>query len=167
MHVVFLGVMLTNGQKGGSMDDLISRQEAIDAVADLYWMDERLLNFKKEIDATFDKIIALPSAQPETHDKCTKTHSCDLIDRQAAIDALTRFITPHDNGDGTMTVGVLSKSSITDILNDLPSVQPEIVRCKDCMYWVAHDKRCVYLNHGFAPNMWCCHGRRTDEKKNI
>jgi len=47
------------------MDDLISRQAAIDAVADLYWMDERLLNFKKEIDATFDKIKALPPAQPD------------------------------------------------------------------------------------------------------
>lgn len=47
------------------MTNLISRQAAIDAVADLYWMDERLLNFKKEIDATFDKIKALPSAQPE------------------------------------------------------------------------------------------------------
>lgn len=44
--------------------DVIYRQAAIDAVADLYWMDERLLNFKKEIDATFDKIKALPSAQP-------------------------------------------------------------------------------------------------------
>ena len=49
--------------------DLISRQAAIDAVADLYWMDERLLNFKKEIDATFDKIKALPSAQPEPRPK--------------------------------------------------------------------------------------------------
>ena len=45
--------------------DLIERQAAIEAVADLYWMDERLLNFKKEIDVTFDKIKALPSAQPE------------------------------------------------------------------------------------------------------
>lgn len=55
----------------------------------------------------------------------------DLIDRQAAIDELTRFTTPHDNGDGTMTVGVLSKSSITDILNDLPSAQPE--PCEDAV----------------------------------
>lgn len=46
------------------MYDLISRQAAIDAVADLYWMDERLLNFKKEIDVTFGKIKALPSADP-------------------------------------------------------------------------------------------------------
>ena len=51
------------------MSDLISREAAIDAVADLYWMDERLLNFKKEIDATFDKIKALPSAQPEPRPK--------------------------------------------------------------------------------------------------
>ena len=50
----------------------------------------------------------------------------DLIERQAAIDELTRFTTPHDNGDGTFTVGVLSKSSITDILNDLPSAQPTL-----------------------------------------
>ena len=28
------------------------------------------------------------SAQPETHDKRTETHECDLINRQAAIDAL-------------------------------------------------------------------------------
>ena len=52
------------------MSGLISRQAAIDAVSDLYWMDERLLNFKKEIDATFDKIMALPSAQPESCDEC-------------------------------------------------------------------------------------------------
>lgn len=45
------------------MYDLISRRAAIEAVSDLYWMDERLLNFKKEIDATFDKIKSLPSAQ--------------------------------------------------------------------------------------------------------
>ena len=43
--------------------DLIDRQDAIDAVADLYWMDERLLNFRKEIDAVFDKIRNLPSVQ--------------------------------------------------------------------------------------------------------
>ena len=52
------------------------------------------------------------------------------------------------------------------IINEVPKVNRdlvEVVLCKDCKYWIAHDKRCVYLNHGFAPNMWCCHGeRRTD-----
>ena len=47
------------------MGELISRQAAIDAVSDLYWMDERLLNFKKEIDKVFDNIKALPSAEPQ------------------------------------------------------------------------------------------------------
>ena len=59
--------------------DTISRQAAIDAVSDLYWMDERLLNFKKEIDATFDKIMALPSAQPEREKgKWTKDCACEI-----------------------------------------------------------------------------------------
>lgn len=59
--------------------DCISRQAAIEAISDLYWMDERLLNFKKEIDATFDKIKALPSAQPErTKGKWIDDCSCSI-----------------------------------------------------------------------------------------
>ena len=61
-------------------DDTISRQAAIDVVSDLYWMDERLLNFKKEIDATFDKIKALPPAQPEGYIKIPETGIDDLSD---------------------------------------------------------------------------------------
>ncbi len=53
---------------------------------------------------------------------------------------------------------------VNRLRNDPEAEWVEIVRCKDCKYWFSHDKRCVYLNHGFAPNMWCCHGeRRTDE----
>lgn len=47
------------------MKDLIDRREAMDAIADLYWMDDRLLNFKREINAVYDKILNLPSAHPE------------------------------------------------------------------------------------------------------
>lgn len=48
----------------------------------------------------------------------------DLISRQAAIDAIDKalsrtFIEPC----GEM------------ILKDLPSAQPEIIRCKDCKHW--------------------------------
>lgn len=65
------------------MNDLISRQAVLDIVDDLrdrmtvvgYW-------------SMVERIKALPSAQPETHEERTETHSCDLIDRQAAIDAL-------------------------------------------------------------------------------
>jgi hypothetical protein len=48
----------------------------------------------------------------------------DLIDRQAAIDAL-------DTG----LWGVeWDKALATAMLEDLPSAQPEIIRCKDCEY---------------------------------
>ena len=60
-----------------------------------------------------------------------ETYCENLVDRQAAIDELTRFITPHDNGDGTMTIGILSKSSITNILNNLPPAQPEPLTDKE------------------------------------
>lgn len=65
--------------------------------------------------------------------------------------------------DADTRCGYVQVVDVGDIDN-APTIEPEIVRCKDCKYWIAHDKRCVYLNHGFAPNMWCCHGeRKTDE----
>ena len=44
----------------------------------------------------------------------------DMIDRQAAIDALTH------KWDGMVT-------SVFDVVNSLPSAQSEIIRCKDCL----------------------------------
>ena len=55
-----------------AMTDLIERQAAIDAV------------IKRDANCGIDSaevIKALPSAQPETHDKRTETHSCDYISR--------------------------------------------------------------------------------------
>ena len=31
-----------------------------------------------------------------------------------------------------------TKSSVVDSVEDLPSVQPEIIRCRDCKYWREH-----------------------------
>lgn len=49
----------------------------------------------------------------------------DTIRRQAAIDALIRKMRPHDNGDGTVTMYVMSERLVRETLNELPSVQPE------------------------------------------
>ena len=49
----------------------------------------------------------------------------DTIYRQAAIDALICKMGPHDNGDGTMTIYVMSERLVRETLNDLPSAQPE------------------------------------------
>lgn len=59
------------------MSDLISRQEAIDALDCINGVEEVLR--------------ALPSAQSETHEKRTKTHACDLISRQDAIKTSLEF----------------------------------------------------------------------------
>ena len=49
----------------------------------------------------------------------------DLISRQAAINALIRKMRPHDNGDGTMTIYVMSERLVRETLNELPFAQPE------------------------------------------
>lgn len=53
-----------------------------------------------------------------------------LISLQAAVDALIRKMKPHDNGDGTMTIYVMSERLVKETLNDLPAAQPE--RCEEC-----------------------------------
>jgi len=66
---------------------------------------------------------------PETHEKRTETHACDLIYRQAAIDALIEWYgcEPTDIG------------AFENIIEKLPSAQPEIILCKDCKYWKDSD----------------------------
>ena len=61
-----------------------------------------------------------------------------LILRQAAIDALrtcydTETIT-MDNGDEYINYG----DAVGEI-EQLPTIQPEIVWCKDCKHWIPYD----------------------------
>ena len=50
----------------------------------------------------------------------------DTISRQAAIDA----------ADAVWSVtGDKNVAKVWDQIKDLPSVQPEIIRCKDCKHW--------------------------------
>lgn len=73
----------------------------------------------------------------------------DYISRQAAIDELIRKMQPHNNGDGTITICVMSEALVTETLNNLPSAQPErekaewkevegdLVTCSRCHhYWI-------------------------------
>lgn len=82
----------------------------------------------------------------------------DLIDRQAAIDAIEKKAYRHTYIE-----------QIIDIINNLPSVQPEIVRCKDCKHRDPEDKKCD-CGHDILwqlprQNDWYCADaeRRTDE----
>ena len=157
------------------MDDLISRKavfELLDDIDSIYLedYDDTFKSYTDLVNALFDE-DRLPSAQPKKRtEERTETHACDCISRQAAIDAVDKRF---DSIPMEQTTEILLlRKDLRELPPTQPEVlacgegeliaQPEIVRCKDCTYWVAHDKRCVYLNHGFAPNMWCCHGRRAD-----
>jgi len=77
------------------MDDLISRQAAIDAVLSAIPYDDY---WKEEVEKAVNNI---PPAQPEERtDKHTETHACDLISRQAlceyALNQKDKSVTPND-----------------------------------------------------------------------
>ena len=132
------------------MKDPIERQAAIDAI------ERNACNTQRAIDA----VIGLPSAQQV---RTEMSSADDLISRQAAIDALVdENIIDHMD---TVYDSELHrcKRAIVRILSQLPSAQPEIVRCKDCI------KRdyCRTTNIWAVPpdDDWYCGDaeRRTDE----
>jgi hypothetical protein len=73
----------------------------------------------------------------------------DLISREDAIDAIYE----HEFANWC------DKDEVSTVLNDLPSAQPEIIRCKDCLIHGV----CSY-ERGLGENGFCSQAkRRTDE----
>ena len=100
--------------------DLISRQAAIDEAEE--WIDAVYCDHdeQRERDAirhVINGIKELPSAQPETHDKRTETHACDLISRQAAIDESKAVYEWHD---------YITMERLIEHIRKLPSAQPDV-----------------------------------------
>ena len=65
----------------------------------------------------------------------------DCISRQAAIDALC------DNCDNPQAVCAHYPCDRYTAIEDLPSAQPEIIRCKDCKnseHWYRDRRRCFF-----------------------
>lgn len=94
----------------------------------------------------------------------------DLIDRQAAINALVEELAYKP--EGYWDSG-LNQYDVEVVLNQQPSAQPEIIRCKDCKHWDISDihsticpdnRRCkgiigkIYT----APDYYCAYGERKD-----
>ena len=61
----------------------------------------------------------------------------DLISRQEAIEAVETKIKKWNAVDGEgYHVGLgLRYTDVIDTLTELPSTQPEVIRCKDCEYF--------------------------------
>lgn len=94
------------------MDDTISRQAAIDEIKEIYeWHD----NVTKE--RIIEHFVRLPSAQPEKRtEKRTETHAYDLIDREAAVDAIYHHLPS------------VSRTRARTMLHEVPSARPELRR---------------------------------------
>ena len=90
------------------------------------------------------------------------TNVGDMVSRQKAIDAINNIMPTKE--------GFYEPSEVLCKLMQLPSAQPEIIRCKDCKWWSNDDYReCSSPNYddGYVTpaGFYCGYAeRRTDER---
>ena len=92
----------------------------------------------------------------------------ELIDKQAAIDALAKYIHNVDKVIGTGRLSAYDcKDAATSVFEELPSAQPEITRCKDCIYY--HPYYCeIWSKFGTVQtreNGFCYMAERKDDER--
>ena len=85
----------------------------------------------------------------------------DVISRHAAIDEIKEIYEWHDN---------VTKERIIEHFKQLPSAQPDIIRCRDCRYYQDNNNGYPHMNCKWDANETpdeddFCSGaeRRTDE----
>lgn len=165
------------------MSDLISREEAIDAILGLTNCDtaEKLRAYVIEHDlgswwsggalSAVGKVERLPSAEPKTPSngsitsmKSKKMHdrtTGDLISREDAIDAI--FSEPlYESGMKKRDADAVVPA-IYEKIKSLPSAEPEIIRCRDCKH---HDGiRCFRWNSTIITGFddYCSNAERRGE----
>lgn len=83
----------------------------------------------------------------------------DLIDRQAAI----RWVKTECNSYGKPTIDFESGKKVIEHLEQMPSAEPEIVRCGDCKYYNPIGV-CNETSWAVCEDSFCCWAeRRTDD----
>ena len=86
----------------------------------------------------------------------------DLISRQAAIDAFWKL-------EAELRPSAID--AVLDMLKNLPSAQPEIIRCKDCKHYYFADNRipqeqrysCALDGDRWKPDSFCSFAERKTE----
>ena len=122
------------------MDDLISRQAAIDS------LDKRFDNVPMEQTTEILLLRKDLREMPSASINCSEfPNSSDTIYRQAAIDALKGLPTwwadegGYYGGARPPMVALLDPEDAVSAIENLPSAEPQIIRCKDCKYWIPYD----------------------------
>ena len=122
------------------MDDLISRQAAIDIV-NKYNKSHMILMGKPMLCAApiVIELEDLPSAQPETAERTAEAaqnvSDSDLISRKAAIDAIRASTSKYT---GFMEMEMYTDDDAVEAIEDLPSAQP-VITCDGCKFVGTYD----------------------------
>ena len=91
---------------------------------------------KREIDHFADSGKKVEQTAESAQNTSSCAHENDLIYRKMAIEALRKCQTYlFDERDPDKKIELRSAEWA---IEDLPSAQPEIIRCKDCKYWREH-----------------------------
>ena len=132
------------------MNDLISRQAAIDALARMmprsytpdgsHPADEEIFRAQEVFADCIEALEILPSAQPATN--CSEfPNNSDTISRQAAITQLS-----HNKNKGDDEWELAVENDIQTIWK-LPSAHPEIIRCRECKFASGDSRICMKFGH--------------------
>ena len=129
------------------MSDLISRQA----------VKEWLGRWEGYLDTDMIARMQLKVDDIPTHPTPSNTlDTLDCVERQAAIDAFWKL-------EAELRPSAID--AVLDMLKYLPSVQPWIIRCKDCKWWDKEDDMplgyCRAIKHGFYSRNWEISIRRT------
>ena len=134
------------------MRDLIERKAAIDVIDKILPADPMRNEYTQGITCgaalAMEYVKQLPSAQPETHEKRTETHACDLISRQAAIDAIlavtgnssVRELYEHVQEHGLSDMWSGGVNAAIDIIIAVPSAQLDMSEYSDKLWKAAYER---------------------------
>ena len=86
----------------------------------------------------------------------------DSISRQDAIEGADRVIARDKSGNNDV---VNAMTAWKEWIKALPSVQPDIIHCKDCNHHDTHNHRCKYWNHGVKADDYCSFAERKEDGK--
>ena len=103
------------------MNDFISRQAAIDAT----WFEPSYTDPLNVLTEVRDRLKALPSAQPKCSESPNSSNTVNRIEAEKAI----------CNACGKIDCDDMDTCKKLQ----LPSAQPDIIRCKDCKHWKDSD----------------------------
>lgn len=78
----------------------------------------------------------------------------DLIERQAALDGINEYLEEYSGTDqnGLHNPKWCAMKEAEMLIKDLPSAQPEIIRCKDCKHFSD-----IYCNKHMCRTNWDSH----------